>query len=90
MEKSELQKLSSNKSQATPSMSPVITPVCLGATLLFQSHTHFSTTNMNVGHNDKSEMFHKVKHEPCLSHNLPYVVCYDVDICATMNHFATS
>ena len=27
------------------------------------------------------------KHEACLSRNLPlYVVYYDVDICATMNH----
>ena len=31
------------------------TQMCLGAKLPFQSHTHFSTTSMNVGYNDESE-----------------------------------
>ena len=66
------------------------TKYCLGATLQFQSNTHFSNWPTWQSANRPTWFLltpTNMKHSR--SHNLPCIVCvvyYDIDICTTMNH----
>ena len=51
----------------------------------WELHSCFSPSH-TFAHNDKSESLTMTIMNACLSHNLPYIVYFDIDICVTMNN----